>query len=317
MEMTTNGSDGDHQVSSEHIHKITVLIVIFIISVVFTICLSVTVLLTKIVRTQLLGILLIDMVIAVMLFEVIGVPVMIRGELDYPDMEEAFSCQTTCVFLYVWTIIFNFNLVLLGVDAVFDLPSYTAFRLALLGAVWSFAFIFALVEVYGIGNGYIHDAPRLCALHQRHSKIIEMTVEFVYLHLPLFCILTVTIIIVVKYFRNRNNEKPFDISKAKPFVISGLVFFVLVAPLRILYYLRVNNSDRTVPFKSSELLNWIMIVYLIVRPVICIIWTFTLPAFRETIFHKEASRGESIYLLNNRWLNNFSNNISLCFSKFL
>ena len=87
MKMSTNGSDGDHQVSSQHIHKITVLIVIFIISFVFTICLSVTVLLTKTVRTQLLGILLINMVIAVMVFEVIGVPVMIRGELDYPDME--------------------------------------------------------------------------------------------------------------------------------------------------------------------------------------------------------------------------------------
>ena len=299
MEMSTNGSDGDHQVSSQHIHKITVLIVILIISFTFTICLSVTILLTKTVRTQLLGILLINMVIAVMLFEVIGVPVMIRGELDYPD-REAFSCQTTYVFLYVSTIMFNFNLVLLGVDAVFDLPSHTAFRLALGGAVWSFAFIFALVEVYGIGNGYIHDAPRLCTLHLRHSKIVEMTVEFVYLHLPLFCVLTVTIIIVVKYFRNRNSEKPFDMSKAKPFVISGVVFFVLVAPLRILYYMRVNNSDRTVPIKSSELFNWIMIVYLIVRPVICIIWTFTLPDFRETIFHKEASRRESIYLLNNR-----------------
>ena len=301
MKMSTNGSDGDHQVSSQHIHKITVLIVIFIISFVFTICLSVTVLLTKTVRTQLLGILLINMVIAVMLFEVIGVPVMIRGELDYTDME-AFSCQTTYVFLYVSTIIFNFNLVLLGVDAAIDLPSYTAFRLALLGPVWSFAFIFALVEVFGIGNGYIHDAPRLCTLHQRHSKsqMVEMTVEFVYLYLSLFCVLIITIIIVVKYFRNRNSEKPFDMSKAKPFVISGVVFFVLVAPLRILYYLRVNNSDRTVPVKSSELFNWVMIVYLIVRPVICIIWTFTLPAFRETIFHKEASRGESIYLLNNR-----------------
>ena len=297
MEMSTNGSDGDHQVSSQHIHKITVLIVIFIISLVFTICLSVTVLLTKTVRTQLLGILLINMVIAVMLFEVIGVPVMIRGELDYPDME-TFSCQTTYIFLYVSTLIFNFNFVLLGVDAVFDLPSHNAFRLALLGAVWSFAFIFALMEVYGIGNGYIHDAPRLCTLNQRHSTIVEMTVEFVYLYLPLFCVLTITIIIVVKYFRNRNSEKQFDMSKAKPFVISGMVFFALVAPLRILYYLRVNDSDRTV--KSSELLNWIMIVYLIVRPVICIIWTFTLPAFRETIFHKDASRGENIYLLNSR-----------------
>ena len=296
METPNNGSEGDHQVSSQHIHKITVLIVIFIISFVFTISLVVTVLLTKTVRTQYLGILLINMAIAVMLFEVIGIPVMIRDELDYPDMQ-TFSCQTTYVFLYVATIVFNLNLVLLGVDAVFDLPSGTTFRLALLGAVWSFAFIFTLMEVNGIGNVYIHDAPRLCMLNQRHSITVEMTVEFVYIHLPVFCVFVITIIIVVKYFRNRKSEKPFDMSKAKPFVISGMVFIALVTPLRILYYLRVNQA---VPVKSSELLSWIMIVYLVTRPVICIIWTFTLPAFRETIFHKDASRDENIYLLNNR-----------------
>ena len=204
--MSNNGSDGDHQVSSQHIHKITVLIVIFILSFVFTICLLVTVLLTKAVRIQLIGILLINMAVTAMLFEVIGIPVMIRGELDYPDME-TFSCQTTYVFLYVTTIIFNFSLVLLGVDAVVDLPSGAMFRIALLGAVWSFAFIFTLMEVYGIGHGYIHDAPILCTLNQRHSNIVQMTVEFVYIHLPVFCILIITIIIVVKYCRNRNSEK--------------------------------------------------------------------------------------------------------------
>ena len=73
----------------------------------------------------------------------------------------------------------------------------------------------------------------------------------------------------------------------------------LVTPLRILYYLRANNLNQTVPVKSSELSTWIIIVYLVIRPVICIIWTFTLPAFRETIFHKDAARGENIYLLNN------------------
>ena len=179
--MSNNGSDSDHQVSSQHIHKITVLIVIFILSFVFTICLVITVLLTKAVRTQLIGILLINMAITVMLFEAIGVPVMIRGELDYPDME-TFSCQTTYVFLYVTTIIFNCSLVLLGVDAVVNLPNGVTFRLALLGAVWSFAFIFTLMEVYSIGNGYIHDAPILCALSQKHYNIVEMTVEFVYIH---------------------------------------------------------------------------------------------------------------------------------------
>ena len=224
---------------------------------------------------------------------------MIRGELDYPDME-TFSCQTTYVVLYVTTIIFNFSLVLLGVDAVLDLPNGTIFRLALFGAVWSFAFIFALMEVYGIGNGYIHDAPILCALNQRHSNIVEMTVEFVYMHLPVFCILIITIIIVVKYCRNRNSEKPLDMSKTKPFMISAVVFIAFVTPLRILYYLRTNNSNQIARVKSSELTTWIMIVYLVIRPVICIIWTFTLPAFRETIFHKDAARGEHIYLLNNR-----------------
>ena len=299
MEVFDSTNEERAEVSSQHIHKITVLIVIFIVSFIFTISLLITVLLTKAVRTQMVGTLLINMALAVMLFGVIGIPVMVREELDYPDME-TFSCRTIYIFLYVPTLTFNASLVFLGVDSIFELPNSVRFRLGLLTVMWSFAFTFALAEVYGVGNGYTHDAPVLCTLSQTRSNIVELTIEFAYVYLPLLCILIIIIVIVVKYLKNHNSNKTVNLGEARPFVISAILFITLVSPLRILHYFRAGREKELFPVDLSEFFSWIMIVYLVVRPVICIIWIFTLPALRGTICRKGSSPDEDTYLLTRR-----------------
>ena len=291
----SDGNNHESDVSTQHIHEITVFIVLFIMSFLFTICLIATVLLTKTVRTQLIGILLINMSIAVLIFQVTGIPVMIRDALHYSYMGQI-SCHLIYIVTSATSITFNITVLLLGIDVAFNLPGKTIVRITVTISLWTLPFVLAVVEVYCTGTDFIFDVPKMCELIQRYSEAFEVFFELVQVFLPLAAMLVMVVIIVIICCKGDSGDQPFRQSKALPFLASATIILLLVSPLRIVYFLKMNGWN--IPVSPSELQHWLTIVHIVFRPVICIIWVFMFHDFRRTIFRNANSDGESVFLLN-------------------
>ena len=287
----------ESDVSGQHIHEVTVLIVLFIMSFLFTVCLTATILLTKTIRSQTMGILLINMSIAVFIFQVIARPVTIRENLHYSDTEKI-SCHLIYIVTLATTTTFNLTLVLLGIDATFNLSNSVIVRMSVTIAIWILPFVLAVVELHGEGSNYIKDIPRLCQLTQRYPETFKVLVELTHVFMPLVGMLLILIIIMVKFCRARCNDQSIELTKAIPFLISAVIILISVSPLRIVYILKENGWN--VPITLPELYHWTTLVQVVLRPVICIIWVFMFRGFRKTTFRKTNTDGESRYLLNNK-----------------
>ena len=274
--------------------RVVALSISFILGIVSSLCLLVTVIKTKTVRNQLMGVLLISMAVATL----VSTCVLSRWlELEVRGGKHNFGsveCHLSYIFLYVSVAVFNATVILLGLDATFNLPQNKTVTFAVTLSIWLISMIFSLVLLYGFGTGphvvQISDGYSYCTLGFGSYDTYEVIVHILFEIVP-------TIFLLIAFIKScclcRGNKAPSD-GKMLPFVLMAITFLVLIWTEYFVYIVAIKAGFTSL---HAHVYAWAAVMKTYRMPLICFYWLFFFPEIRKFFLCRGPPDDESPLLL--------------------
>ena len=273
--------------------RVAALSISFILGIISSLCLLVTVIKTKTVRNQLVGVFLISMAVATLLSTCV-LSRWLQLEIQGGKYDVGLvACHLYYLFFYVTVAAFNATVILLGLDTTFDFKQNKTIKFAVTLSIWLISMIFSLVLLYGFGTG-----PQLMAALDGYSYCTlgfdyytnEMVVHILFEIVP-------TIFLLIAFIKScclcRDNKAPSD-GKMLPFVLMAITFLVLTWTERFTFVLYYSSGFLGT---LADIHAWATLVKTYQMPFICFYWLFLLSDLRKTFLCRGESAEESPLVL--------------------
>ena len=274
--------------------RVAVLSISFILGVISSLCLLVTVIRTKTVRNQLVGVLLISMAVVTLVSTCVlsrWLELEVRGgKNDVGSVE----CHLYYIFFYVTVAAFNATVILLGLEATFNLPQNKTVTFAVTLSTWLISMIFSLVLLYGFGTGphvvQISDSYSYCTLGFGSYDTYEVIVHILFEIVP-------TIFLLIAFIKScclcRGNKAPSD-GKMLPFVLMAITFLVLIWTERFVYIVAIKAGFTSL---HAHVYAWVAVMKTYRMPLVCFYWLFLFSEVRKSFLCRGPPDDESALLL--------------------
>ena len=295
--LSTHNSSDMLDMLPVHDEKVVGLIIMACLCGLVSLMLFITVCKDRCIRNQIMGFLLINISVAVFLFDLAGILPRIETEITHMTSIGKIGCNFVYQIYHVSMIEFVVVLVLLGRDSAiftYDKRSHsnksTFVKYTILS--WAFSYICVLIGFEVVANGFEFVAHEnatnegSCVL-----KPFEYTwmTFYVYNFLVMYLLPGVTVafltIFLIYLSYCRTIEPSYKVNHMS-FILSGIVFvfFGMHYYITFFYYengdvSKLNTYRSTITFIFSLLKDF-------AKPLICIIWLFTVPELRSSFLCK-------------------------------
>ena len=276
--------------TSRHINneKLASNIIFFVLSIISGLCALTTVIRTKSVRSQLFGVILVNLAVAVL----------IRAMIVTRDIEIEFRGglgnfgTTGCFFYHIGSMlsgfVINASTLTIFLDCTFNLPQSRKAQIIGTGFIWVFSMIITMFVAYVPLKG-----PEVFGFHHNlcGSGLRWSYLAYELLSLAIYCIVPsiFTLVTLIRFCCTHKTNKATQ-GKKLPFVLSAMLYLILVLMVQALLYLVRNGF----PY---EVHLWLYVILECVRVSISMIWLFLIPDLRNKCLCREISDVDSIELL--------------------
>ena len=264
--------------------------VLALFAVISSLCVLITVIRAKSVQSQLLGVMLINLAVAVLLHDVL-----LAKEMESEARGGVGNYGTVgCNFYYfAYTasgFVIHAAIIIICIDTTFSLPQSRIVQILATVCVWVLAIICTAINLYGLGEGptvYKEYGENRCVVNMRGSYLLRVILDlFLYNILPTIPILVTLIMFCIRYGSNKYTE-----GKKIPFVLTALIYLATMWALQIVTHF-------CIPWLSSFAgYFWVFMILEFGKVVILLIWLFLIPDLRNKCLCREATADESSHLL--------------------
>ena len=280
-----------------HKQKVAGLIITACLCGLVSLMLFTTVCKDKCIRHQKMGFLLLNMSVAVFLFDLSGVLPRIETEMTHMTSIGKIGCNLVYQVYHLSTLEFVVLLVLLGRDsAIFTYREREHSNKSILAictiSSWAFSYICILIGFEVIGNGFEfvpHENSTdegSCVLKPfEHTMMTFYVYNFLVMYLIPSVALTILTIFLIYLSYCRTVEASYKVNHMS-FILSGIVFVFFSVPYYITFFYyensdvsKFNTFRSTITFVFSCLKD-------LAKPLICVIWLFTVPELRDSFLCK-------------------------------
>ena len=289
--------------TSGHINnkKLAVDTIYFLLSVIAGLCTLITVIRTKSVRNQLLGVMLINLAVAMLIRAMVVTTRNIENESRGMDNFGTVGC-----FLWYNCWIFsksavNASIITICLDATFNLPPSRKAQIIGTLCIWGYAIAHTVLELY-----VILDGPRLDDMSEFNGRFytclagLKSEYNWVYaLFFIVFYSIVPSIFALIALIRfcctHRTNQATQG--KKLPFVLTAMLYLILVSIVQVLLAcMRYRIIWIDLSFDGYLRLHAILEYG---KVVISLIWLFLIPDLRNKCLCREMSIDDS-YLSDNK-----------------
>ena len=268
--------------------KLAANIIVFLWSVMSGSCTLITVIRTKSVRGQLLGVMLINLAVAVVCE---GITIAKTIETEFRGGIGNFGtigCHLYFIALIFFRYVINASIITVFLDSTFNLPQSRKAQIIGTLCIWVFAMALTAFKVYGILQGptvmeYHHN---LCAAVFRWPYWV---LEFFYLVYHCIVPSCFTLVTLIRFCCTHRTNKASR-GKKLPFVLSAVLYLILTLLLQVLFHLMRSGF----PYDAYL---WFLVVLECIRLSISLIWLLLIPDLRNKCLCREISEEDSIELL--------------------
>ena len=264
--------------------------VLALFAIISSLCVLVTVIRTTSVRSQLLGVMLINLALAVLLHDVI-----LAREMESEARGGVGNFGTVgCNFYYfAYTVsgfVIHATIIIICIDTTFSLPRSRIVQIIVTVCVWVLAIICTAINLYGFGEGptvYKEHGENRCVVNMKGSHLMRVILDlFLYSILPTIPILVTFVRFCCIHSTNKSTE-----GKKLPFVLTALIYLVTIWALPVVTHFYI-------PWLSSfSGYFWVYMTLEFMRVVILLIWLFLIADLRNKCLCREAAAEESSHLL--------------------
>ena len=255
-------------------------------------CTIITVMRTKSVRSQLLGVVLINLAVAVLIDGlIITRNIEMEARAGRPNFG-TLGCHLFIMGLAVSVCAINGSFIVLCLNSTFCLPQSRVAMMTGTFCIWASAIIFPALILYGIDEGPEvfegYSGGNDCAVHHRDRSMLLIRISSIlllYYVVPSVFIL-VTLVRFVRTCRTNRSIK----GKKLPFVLTAVSYLVLMWMPLISYPI----SDSSSVFM---LYYWSIKISYYGRAVISLVWLVLIPDLRKQCLCQETIDEDSIELL--------------------
>ena len=284
IEATVTFAPINHEILAAHT-------IYFLLAAISSLSVLITVIRTKSVRGRLLGVMLINLAVAVL----------IRAMVVTRDIETEsrggmqnfgpLGCHFYYIGLGISICVSNTAIVIICLDATFDLPQNLKTQILATVSAWVLATIFTAIMLYGLAQGpevYHNSDHDICALVVMGPRWLrDLLNQLIYHFIPT----TLVLVTFIKFCCTHKTTKATE-GKKLPFVLTSLIYLVLIWAVEIFYYIIIND----VSVKWSIYI-WLLMILESGKAVIGLIWLFLIPDLRNKFLCRESPDGESTHLL--------------------
>ena len=276
-----------------HREKVAGLIIIACLCGIASIMLLVTLCRDKCIRNQVMGFLLINMSLAVFLFSLSGILPRIETEITHMTSIGKVGCNLVYQLYHVSLLEFVVVLVLLGRDsALFSYnkrqhASKTTFvKYTVL--TWAFSVICVLIGFEVVANGFEFvphgnsTVKGVCILKPfDHSMMTFYMYNFLVMYLlPALTVICVTAFLIwLSYCYTI--EPSYKVNHVS-FILSGIAFVAFSLPYYIVFFYYENSDVSKFNTFRSVITFTFGLLKDFAKPLICMIWLFTVPELRSS-----------------------------------
>ena len=256
-----------------------------LLAVVSSLCVFITAIRTKSVRSQLLGVMLINMAIGIFIRGMVAAKELetaTRGvELDLGIVE----CHLYYLFnnLSGWLIELSF--IIICIDVTFTIPSSVKTNLVSAVFVWLFSIIFTCIILYGFAYGpavYEGYGGKICLLDTRGPYWLDQMINLI-----IYYIIPSAFVLVTLFrfcFTHRTSKSV--VGKKLPYVLTVVIFLVTTWALQIGFYVFVFG-----------LYFWLYMILEYSKIVISLIWIICIHDLRNNCLCRKGTDEEKAHLL--------------------
>ena len=256
-----------------------------LLGVVSSLCVLITVIRTKSVRSQLLGVMLVNQAIAVLIlamFDTKHIEMYARGIANFGIV----GCHLYKLGKAVAHCVMNFSFIIICFDSVFSLPQSRMSRMAGTFFIWLLAIILPAIELYGIAKGLeVFPDPvigSICIVRVP-SMLLLISDLLLYNIIPSAFILHT----LIRFCRVHRGNR-FIKGKKLPFVLTTVMYVVLSWTAVI---------SHVFSHKLLELYFWSTVMNAYGRVVIALIWMLLTPELRNIFLCRRTAVEDSIELI--------------------
>ena len=264
--------------------------VLAIFAVISSLCVLITVIRTESVRSQLLGVVLINLAVAVLLHDVI-----LAKEMESEARGGVGNFGTVgCNFYYfAYTLsglVIHVAIIIICIDTTFSLPQSRIVQIMITACVWVSAIIFTAINLYGLGEGptvYKEYGENRCVVNMRGSYLLRVILDlFLYNILPTIPILVTLVRFCCIFGTNKSTE-----GKKLPFVLTALIYLVTMWALQVVTHFHI------LWLSTFGGYFWVYMILEFGKVGILLIWLFLVSDLRNKCLCREVAAGESRHLL--------------------
>ena len=259
----------NHEILAAHI-------IYFLLTAISSLIVLITVVRTKSVRGRLLGVMLINLAVAVLIR---AMAVTRDTEAESRGGMQNFG-PLGCHFYYtglgISICVSNAAIVIICLDATFDLSQSLKTQVLATVSAWVLAIIFTAIMLYGLARGpeVYHNSDRdICALVVMGPRWLR---DLLYQLINHFIPTTLVLVTLIKFCCTHKTTKATE-GKKLPFVLTSVIYLVLMWVVEIFYYIIINS----VSFKGWSIYIWFLMILESGKAVISLIWLFLIPDLRN------------------------------------
>ena len=264
----------------------------FLLAVISSLCVLITVIRTKSVRGQLLGVMLVNLAVAVLIRAMVITREMETESRGGMPNFGTVGCHLYYIGLGMSICLSNAAIVIICLDATFDLPQSRKTQVISTVCVWVLAIAFTAIIFYGLWNGpevFYNVDHDVCALTLAAPRwAAELVNQLTFHYIPT----TFVLVTLIKFCCTHRKTKATE-GKKLPFVLTAVTYLVLMWAVQIFYNIITNG----VSFRWWSMYIWFVTIMECGKAVISLIWLFLMADLRNKCLCRESPGGEATHLL--------------------
>ena len=264
--------------------------VLAVFAVISSLCVLITVIRTESVQSNLLGVMLINLAIAVLLHDVI-----LAKEMESEARGGVGNFGTVgCNFYYfAYTLsgfVIHVAIIIICIDTTFSLPQSRIVQIITAVCIWVLSIICTAINLYGLGEGptvYKEYGQNRFVVNKRGSYSLRVILDlFLYNILP-----TIPVLVTLVRFCCIFGTKKSSEGKKLPYVLTALIYLVTMWALQVITHFYIAWLSSFAGY------FWFYMILEFGRVTILLIWLFLVSDLRNKCLCREVTSGESIHLL--------------------
>lgn len=265
--------------------RLAIYTILFLLGVVTSLSLLITVIRTKSVRSQLLGVMLIHMAVSIFVRTMVFTREMETESRGGIGNFGTVGCHLYFIGYMVSSIVFNAAFVTICLDTTFTLPQSRRAQVIATICISVFAITFTVIMLYGLGMGpevQRDYGQNMCVFYMRVSYVVREIVDQIIYHLiPTLIVLVTLIRFCCTHSTNKSTE-----GKKLPLVLTALIYLVTMWALQVVYNLQY-----------FYMYLWFYMIAEFGHVVMALLWLSLTPDLRNKCFCRKTPDDESIQLL--------------------